>query len=195
MRNPLIHHQKSARPHVRCGSLEGDVLGLRTVLLKVTAAAVRVRDDHGVHAASIVIIHGMLIRRRRVLFDGRRRWGRKAVGGAPLGRHRGVEVQLGKVQGLLGNDLHVGELVQVLVGRGGGTGRKRWQRRRRGETGLQVRGRSHRKWRLGNQVGRGRHLSVDVLHGIGGGGRGGGVRHERDRRISGTVKSRAALRD
>ena len=143
MRSPLIHHQKSARPLGPLLRLQGDVLGLRTVLLKVTAAAVRVRDDHRVHAASIVIKHGMLIRqRRRVLFDGRRRRGRKAVGGAPLGRHRGVEVQLGKVEGLLGNDLHVGELVQVLVGRGGGTGR-RWQRRR-GETGLQVRGRSHR---------------------------------------------------
>ena len=144
MRNPLIHHQKSARPLSPLLRLQGDVLGLRTVLLEVAAANAAVRglvlhrDDQGVHAA-VVIKHGLMILRREVL-DGRRR--RKAVGRAALGRHRGIEVQLGKVQGLLGNDLDVGEWMrQVLVGRGRGVGRQ-WQWRR-GEAGLQVRRRSH----------------------------------------------------
>ena len=162
MRNPLIHHQKSARPLSPLRRLQGDVLGLRTVLLEVAVRGrVLHRDDHGVHAA-VAVEHGLLIlhrrrRRWRELFDGVRRRRREAVGRAPLGRRRGVEVQLGEVDGLLGNDLDVGERgEQVRVGRGGETGRRRGQRRRRGKAGLQVGGRSHRGRRLGGRVGRGR---------------------------------------
>ena len=58
MRNPLIHHQKSARPLSPLLRLQGDVLGLRTVLLEVAAAVwglVLHGDDHGVHAAVVAL--------------------------------------------------------------------------------------------------------------------------------------------